>query len=255
MKKTLLFVTLALATLSVKAQTDTTDPGVVINGVKWATRNVDTPGTFAATPESAGMFYQWNRNIGWSNTDPMINSNGGTTWDTTTPTGTEWTPANDPSPTGWRVPTFGEILSLTNPEKVDNVWITQNGVSGRKFTDRANGNSLFLPAVGTRSLFGGSLYDHLTHGRYWSNNPFDTAYAHNIGISSLSAGWTSTWCRSALSVRSVSTSFTNNLPNEIIKEKKIVAFYTIMGIKLNSAPENGMYIVVYDNGTVEKRTK
>jgi len=42
------------------------DEGVVINGVKWATRNVDRPNTFAETPESAGMFYQWNDKIGWS---------------------------------------------------------------------------------------------------------------------------------------------------------------------------------------------
>jgi len=36
-----------------------TDAGVIINGIKWATRNVDMPGTFAANPEDAGMFYQW----------------------------------------------------------------------------------------------------------------------------------------------------------------------------------------------------
>ncbi|MDR0873068.1 MAG: hypothetical protein LBN27_06320, partial [Prevotellaceae bacterium] len=32
--------------------------GVLINGVVWAKYNVDAPGTFAATPESAGKFYQ-----------------------------------------------------------------------------------------------------------------------------------------------------------------------------------------------------
>ena len=36
----------------------THDEGVVINGVRWATRNVDMPGTFAPTPESFGMHYQ-----------------------------------------------------------------------------------------------------------------------------------------------------------------------------------------------------
>ncbi|MDR1809513.1 MAG: hypothetical protein LBR34_03800, partial [Prevotella sp.] len=66
----------------------TTDPGVVINGVRWATRNVDAPGTFAATPESAGMFYQWNRSLGWSSSNPLVNSNGGTTWDNSAPSGT-----------------------------------------------------------------------------------------------------------------------------------------------------------------------
>ncbi len=39
---------------------------VLINGVLWATRNVDAPGTFAASPESTGMFYQWNSRIAWS---------------------------------------------------------------------------------------------------------------------------------------------------------------------------------------------
>ena len=52
------------------------DPGVLINGVRWATRNVDAPGTFTTAPENAGMLYQWNRRVGWSNSEPMVNSNG-----------------------------------------------------------------------------------------------------------------------------------------------------------------------------------
>ena len=44
----------------------TSDRGVVINGVKWATRNLDQPGTFAAKPEDSGMFYQWNRKKAWT---------------------------------------------------------------------------------------------------------------------------------------------------------------------------------------------
>ncbi|MCL2510946.1 MAG: hypothetical protein FWF09_02730 [Bacteroidales bacterium] len=42
--------------------------------MKWAIWNVDKPGTFAAKPEDAGTFYQWNRKIGWSSTNPMVNS-------------------------------------------------------------------------------------------------------------------------------------------------------------------------------------
>ena len=34
----------------------TQDEGIVINGVRWATRNVDAFGTFAERPESPGMF-------------------------------------------------------------------------------------------------------------------------------------------------------------------------------------------------------
>ena len=53
-----------------KKDSDVTNPTlnkrVVINGVRWATCNVDAPGNFAANPEDAGMFYQWNRKVGWS---------------------------------------------------------------------------------------------------------------------------------------------------------------------------------------------
>ena len=80
--------------------------GMLINGIRWATRNVATPGTFVTHPEDAGMFYQWNRKKGWSSTDPMINSNGGTTWDNSFPEGDGWEKTNDPCPTGWRVPTY-----------------------------------------------------------------------------------------------------------------------------------------------------
>jgi hypothetical protein len=40
------------------------DSGAVIHGESWATRNVDVPCTFAATPESTGTFYQWARKVG-----------------------------------------------------------------------------------------------------------------------------------------------------------------------------------------------
>jgi len=128
----------------------TTDNGVIINGVKWATRNVDKPGTFATNPESAGMFYQWNKRVGWSSSDPMINSNGGTTWDNSQPAGTTWTETNDPCPDGWRVPTLPEIQGLQGIGQ----WTSVNGVNGRKFTDTNSGNNIFLPAVGIRNSDG-----------------------------------------------------------------------------------------------------
>ena len=140
------------------------DEGIVINGIKWATRNVAAPGTFAAMPESSGMFYQRNRKIGWSTTDPMINSNGDTVWNRS---GNDyifaWEKSNDPSPIGWRVPTGVEVQSLLDTDKVTSVWTTENGIRGRRFTDRTSGNSLFLPAVGYRCM-DGMLY----HAGSWS---------------------------------------------------------------------------------------
>ena len=86
----------------------------MINGIRWATRNVDVPGTFATSPESAGMFYQWNRRIGWSSIEPMIDSDGGTLWNRSVPAGRWWYIENDPCPIGWRVPTRSELNSLVS---------------------------------------------------------------------------------------------------------------------------------------------
>ncbi|MDR0830001.1 MAG: hypothetical protein LBN95_07815 [Prevotellaceae bacterium] len=167
-----------------KTDPSTTDEGVIINGVKWATRNIAAPGHFADTPESAGMFYQWNRKIGWSSTNPMTNSNGGTTWDSTIPDGTEWETGNDPSPAGWRIPTLSQIENLGNTANVSYEWTTQNGVYGRLYTDLKNKNTLFLPASGYRDRSDGALNSIGVGGNYWSstyNDIANTAYFVNFG--------------------------------------------------------------------------
>jgi uncharacterized protein (TIGR02145 family) len=186
------------------------DTSVVINGVVWATRNVDAPGTFAACPESYGMFYQWNRNIGWSSIDPLVNSNGGTTWDTSapgTPSGDEW--ENDPSPAGWRVPTYDEINTLLDTDKVSQEETTYNGVYGRLFTDKTTGKSLFLPAAGFRSyLHDAALRNAGTNGYYWSTHHVYIGTAQNLLFSSGNAGWDYQYRVSGLSVRCVADALT-----------------------------------------------
>ena len=44
---------------------------------------------------------------------------------------------------GWRIPTLYEIDELLNNTIKE--WTTQNGVVGRKFISKVNGNSIFLP--------------------------------------------------------------------------------------------------------------
>ena len=123
--------------------------GVLINGVVWATRNVASPGTFAQNPHDVGMYYQWNRRIGWSSTYPMVNSDGGTTWNNSIPTGTAWYAQNDPCPAGWRVPTQQELQSLIDAGCTwTNNW-NGTGVRGRQFGTAPN--QIFLPAAGRRS--------------------------------------------------------------------------------------------------------
>ena len=178
--------------------------GVVINGVRWATRNVDVPSTFAAKPEDAGMFYQWNRKIGWSATNPMINSNGDTTWDSSTPTGDRWEKANDPSPAGWRLPTLNEIQTLLDANRVDNRWTIKNGIKGRIFTDKATGNSLFLPAAGYRDGNGGTFYNVGSYGYYWSSTQYGADDADYLGFGSgTEYWWNSSYRGNGFSVRPV----------------------------------------------------
>jgi uncharacterized protein (TIGR02145 family) len=169
--------------------------GVLINGIVWAKYNVDAPGTFATTPGAYGMFYQWNRNIGWSSTNPMTNSNGGTTWDDSVPEGTEWTAANDPSPAGWRVPTNDEQQTLFASDKVTNEWVT-TPTAGRLFTDNTSGNTLFLPAAGLRYTGGGMLGNAGSYGYYWSSTKYGSTDAYYLyvqsgsGSGSAGAGYT-----------------------------------------------------------------
>jgi uncharacterized protein (TIGR02145 family) len=115
--------------------TKTTDSGVVINGVKWATRNVNEKGTFVKYPEDNGYYYTWKE-------------------------------AQTACPVGWRVPTVAELRTLLDTNKVRSEWTTQNGYKGSKFTDKTTGKNLFLPAAGLQD---GSNVFYFDTGLYWSS--------------------------------------------------------------------------------------
>ena len=238
--------------------------GVNINGIIWATRNVDAPGTFAKNSTDAGMFYQWNRLIGWSATHPMVNSNGGTSWDNSIPKGTKWESANCPCPNGWRVPTAQELHDLREPS----IWTTQSGVNGRLFGTAPN--QIFLPATGW--IDGLGLYNVNTHGYYWSNMRYgyysgnlEEEAAHTFTFSSGNVGVYWGWMPSGFTIRCVkeSTSSINIISPEnnrasvnIISSENnrtIVGFFNIRGQRLPREPNRGIYVVVFDNGSAEKR--
>ena len=171
MKKSLLFTTILLLGLAACCKDEpvnnfpTTDVGVVIDGVKWATRNVAMPGTFTNNPEDAGMFFQWNSNTAWLpiGDDPVSLPAGGT-WQTTEQlAGDSWNNGRGPCPPGWRLPTREELESLNNTESA---WVRENEVNGRLFGTAPY--QVFFPARGFRLDTDGIFHGLYFVGYYWS---------------------------------------------------------------------------------------
>lgn len=182
-----------------EATISSAEEGVVINGIRWATRNIAAPGVFAANPEDAGLFYQWDTIVGWNVTEYSLDNvmvqdssianalytlstNGDTAWvdlvplnrtsawlDSrsnfpTTPDTISWSDLYNICPPGWRLPTKAEVQSLINSGYS---WRTVNGKEGCVFGK--GDNAIFLPASGYRSRFDGSLLNS-TIGFYWTKD-------------------------------------------------------------------------------------
>jgi hypothetical protein len=78
------------------------------------------------------------------------------------------------------MPTVSEYQELYNNCTTE--WTTQNGVNGRRFTSRINGNSIFFPAAGHRS--GVSLSSRGSYGYYWSSSRNTAASSYSPSFNS-----------------------------------------------------------------------
>ena len=150
------------------------------SGLLWATCNVG-----ADTPEDYGDYFAWGETqpkdyYDWStyqhcngsnNTFTKYCTNSSYGYNGFTDDLTTLEPSDDAATAnwgdGWRMPTQAEFQELLDNTTV--TWTTQNGVNGRLFT-AANGNSLFLPATGFRSI--GELNYVGNLGCYWSSSLF-----------------------------------------------------------------------------------
>ncbi len=94
---------------------------------------------------------------------------------------TELEPSDDAATVNWgsewQMPSFEQLIELYNSGYTTTTGTTMNGVYGRKITSKSNGNSIFLPAAGSRG--GTSLYNAGSYGCYWlrSLNTSNSSYA------------------------------------------------------------------------------
>ena len=193
-----------------KGDNDWVDLGLP-SGLLWATRNVG-----ATSPEDYGDYFAWGETspkevYNWDTyrycngdynqltkycSKSSVGYNGFTDNLTILQHGDDAATANY----GGRTPTKEEWEELMSNTTVS--WTTRNGVNGRLFT-ATNGNSLFLPAAGSR--WDSSLDDAGSGGYYWSSSLYTVYpyYAWYFGCSSGSQGMDGSLRYGGHSVRAV----------------------------------------------------
>ena len=154
------------------------------SGLLWCEHNVG-----AASPYDDGLYFSWGNvtghtgtdgyDFGTSNDGPYAGTPGAAlTGDI--PAGNDYDAARHNMGTPWRMPTQPEFQELA--DNCDSVWTDEDGVAGRRFTSRINGNSIFFPASGYR--YGTSLYGRGTNGYYWSSTLYSSAYGYYLYFNS-----------------------------------------------------------------------
>ena len=80
----------------------------------------------------------------------------------------------------WEMPTLAQIEELCDTTLVISRFATMNGVKGRAFTSKINGNSLFLPGTGVYDALG--FCDNKYLGFYWSRSLNTDLNNHAYGL-------------------------------------------------------------------------
>lgn len=172
MRKILISLSLMLMALSSNLFAQEITPGKEVDlglpsGTIWAGWNVG-----ASSPEEYGGYYAWGETEEESEyagstyefydcqTDYYTNIGSNIS-------GTKYDVARQKWGGSWRMPTKAEFDELTS--KCIWTWCQYKGVWGRKVTG-PNGNSIFLPAAGSRSS--DILYEDGEEGSYWCASLF-----------------------------------------------------------------------------------
>ena len=151
------------------------------SGTKWATCNVG-----AAKPEEFGLYFAWGETQGYSgitdekqfswidyklcggSSSTLTKYNNNSSYGTVD-TLTTLEQVDDAAYAAYntcRMPTRAELEELI--DNTTSTWETLNGVNGRRFTSKTNGNSIFVPAAGL--CYDGSVDGVGSLGYLWSSS-------------------------------------------------------------------------------------
>ena len=172
--------------IAIQSQTAAAPSGFVDlalpSGLLWCEHNVG-----ASTPYEDGLYFSWGNvtghtgddgyDFGTGNDGPYA-STPGAALTGNIPTNGTYDAARHNMGAPCRMPTVGEFQELNN--NCDNEWTDEDGVAGRRFTSRINGNSIFFPASGNRR--GTGLNNRGSGGYYWSSSLYSQTNGYSLNF-------------------------------------------------------------------------
>lgn len=154
------------------------------SGLLWCEHNVG-----ASTPYEDGLYFSWGNveghtgtdgyDFGTSNDGPYASTSGAALTGNI-PTNGTYDAARHNMGAPCRMPTMGEFQELN--AQCDSEWTDEDGVAGRRFTSRINGNSIFFPASGHR--YGTGLNSRGSDGYYWSASLYSQTRGYRLSFGS-----------------------------------------------------------------------
>jgi hypothetical protein len=149
------------------------------SGLLWCDHNVG-----ASTPYEHGLYFSWGNVIGHAEgsgydfSDAVYAGTPGAALTGNVPVNGTYDLARHNIGAPCRLPTVGEFQELNS--NCDSEWTDEDGVAGRRFTSRINGNSIFFPASGDYD--GTSLVSRGSLGIYWSSSYLSATNAYNLNF-------------------------------------------------------------------------
>ena len=155
------------------------------SGLLWCEHNIG-----ATAPYEHGLYFSWGNveghaeGSGYDFSDAVYAQTAGAALTGNIPVNNTYDMARHNMGAPCRLPTSGEFQELYN--NCDSEWTDEDGVTGRRFTSRINGNSIFFPASGNYD--GSSLSNRGSSGYYWSSTWNSETNARSLNFNSTGVG-------------------------------------------------------------------